>query len=127
MATTLDRFAAVGLIDDASLAQQWVYSRSRVGKGKRRLAQELYQKGIDETQVYEALSHISVEEEYTRAREFLCKKIRNLDTEVLLDGHQRDRLLRKFVAMLIRRGYHPALALEVVKTELRMSDCDHYG
>src|SRR5437588_6909591 len=44
----LDRLAAVGLINDAGFAQQWVESRrANAGKGKRALAAELRTKGLD--------------------------------------------------------------------------------
>src|SRR6516164_7249575 len=47
--TVLDRLAGVGLVDDADFAEQWVRSRRRnAGKGKRALAAELRNKGVDD-------------------------------------------------------------------------------
>ncbi len=47
-ARVLDRLAAVGLVNDADFAEQWVHSRrANAGKGKRALAAELRTKGVD--------------------------------------------------------------------------------
>ena len=44
----LDRLSEVGLVDDADFAEQWVRSRrANAGKGKRALAAELRNKGVD--------------------------------------------------------------------------------
>src|SRR5262245_5691705 len=55
-AEVLDRLAHVGLVDDADFAEQWVRSRRlNAGKGKRALAAELRNKGVDNEVITAAL------------------------------------------------------------------------
>src|SRR5579884_1338033 len=55
----LDRLAAVGLVDDADFAEQWVHSRrANAGKGKRALAAELRTKGVDDAVITAVLDNI---------------------------------------------------------------------
>ena len=64
----LDRLAAVGLVDDAGFAEQWVRSRRRnAGKGKRALAAELRTKGVDNEVITAALADIDAGAERERA------------------------------------------------------------
>lgn len=109
----LDRFTAVGLIDDAAFARLWVEGRQR-GKGlaPRALAQELRRKGIDDDTAREALDEVTEEDQDTAARTLVRRKLRtarNLEPAVAT---------RRLVAMLGRKGYAPGMAYRVVKDEL---------
>lgn len=118
---TLDRLAHVGLIDDASFAEQWVHSRHTYsGKGKQTLALELRRKGIEQDIASQALSQISRDDEHERATELVRRKLRTL--AVPADPAERDKIVRRLVGMLARRGYGQSLAFGVVKAEL-----DHAG
>jgi regulatory protein len=109
----LDRLAAVGLIDDAEFAEQWVQSRrARAGKSKRALAAELHTKGVDDDVITEVLSGIDAGAERDRAELLVRAKLRR---ETLSD---ETRVARRLVAMLARRGYSQNLAGEVVLAEL---------
>jgi regulatory protein len=109
----LDRLAAVGLIDDAEFAEQWVQSRrERAGKSKRALAAELHTKGVDDDVITEVLSGIDAGAERDRAELLVRAKLRR---ETLND---ETRVTRRLVAMLARRGYSQTLACEVVLAEL---------
>lgn len=109
----LDRLAAVGLIDDAEFAEQWVQSRrARAGKSKRALAAELHTKGVDDDVITEVLSGIDAGAERDRAELLVRAKLRR---ETLTD---EARVTRRLVAMLARRGYSQNLACEVVLAEL---------
>src|SRR5581483_4455232 len=71
-ARVLDRLAAVGLIDDADFAQQWVHSRrAHAGKSKRALAAELHTKGVDNDVITAVLGGINAGAERDRAEQLV--------------------------------------------------------
>jgi regulatory protein len=110
----LDRLAAVGLVDDADFAEQWVRSRrARAGKGKRALAAELHAKGVGKDVITAALAGIDAAAEQVRAEELVRAKLRR----ETLSGDDV-RITRRLVGMLARRGYSQNLACEVVLAEL---------
>lgn len=112
---TLDRLAAVGLIDDADFAEQWVRSRRlHAGKGKRALAAELRTKGIDEELIAAALDGVDAGAERARAEQLVEQKLRR---ESLADSDDT-KVLRRLVGMLARRGYSQGLAVSVVRDAL---------
>ncbi len=111
----LGRLEGVGLIDDESFATQWVHSRqANAGKGKRALAAELRAKGVDDDIVSAALDGIDVGAERTRAEQLVQRKLRR---EGLGDGDDQ-KVMRRLVGMLARRGYSQSLALSVVTEAL---------
>nr|WP_084479258.1 recombination regulator RecX [Nocardia jejuensis] len=113
-ARALDRLAEVGLIDDSAFAHQWVQSRHTFsGKGKRALAQELHRKGVAKEDADEALSTITSEDEQDRAADLVRRKLRTLPADL-----DREKIIRRLVGMLARRGYNSSTAYAVVKSEL---------
>ncbi|WP_280431649.1 recombination regulator RecX [Nocardia brasiliensis] len=116
----LDRLAEVGLIDDAAFAEQWVHSRHTFsGKGKQALAQELRRKGVDPADAAPALDTITDDDEESRARDLVRRKLRTLPTTL-----DREKALRRLVGMLARRGYNQSTAFAVVKSELAEASFD---
>lgn len=114
----LDKFVAAGLIDDAAFAQRWVQSRHQFsGRGRRALAQELRTKGVGEEEASAALDTVSREDERQRAADLVERKLARV--EVPEDRGERDKLTQRLVGMLGRRGYHPSLALSVVRDAIR--------
>ena len=115
----LDRLTQVGLVDDEDFAEQWVRSRrAGAGKGKRALAAELRTKGLDNEVITAALAGIDATAERTRAEQLVRDKLRR---EKLGDPSDRDaenKVVRRLVGMLARRGYSQSMALDVVTTEL---------
>jgi regulatory protein len=110
----LDRLAAVGLVDDAEFAEQWVRSRrAKAGKSRRALAAELHTKGVDDDVITAALSGIDAGAERDRAEQLVRAKLKREN----LDG-DRMRVARRLVGMLARRGYGQNLASEIVLAEL---------
>jgi regulatory protein len=110
----LDRLTAVGLINDADFAEQWVQSRRRrAGKGKRALAGELRTKGVDNDVITAALDDVDAGAERERAVELVRARLRREN----LDGDPM-KAARRLVAMLARRGYDQSLAFDVVGTEM---------
>ncbi len=115
----LERFAEVGLIDDASYAQQWVEARRRTrGTARAVLRQELRRKGVDDEDVQAALETIDPEDERERARELVRSKARAASR---LDPAAR---MRRFSGMLQRRGYPASVAFGVVREVLAELDGD---
>ncbi|MDZ7913110.1 MAG: recombination regulator RecX [Rhodococcus sp. (in: high G+C Gram-positive bacteria)] len=111
--SVLDRLQEIGLIDDADFANQWVHSRHTYsGKGKRALAVELRLKGIDQDVASEALSQIDPEDERERAAELVRRKLKNKPVD------DRDKVTRRLVSMLARKGYSAGMSYEVVKAEM---------
>jgi len=120
----LDRLVEVGLIDDADFAQQWARSRHlHAGKGKRAIALELRRKGIDAADAAAALDEIDSEDERARAVDLVRKKLRT-QPPLPTEGDrreiaaERDKLVRRLVGMLARRGYPQGMAFDVVREEL---------
>ncbi|MFF0814094.1 recombination regulator RecX [Rhodococcus sp. NPDC003318] len=126
----LDRLAEVGLVDDAAFASQWVNSRHVwSGKGKRALAMELRTKGVAPDVAAVALDQIDAEDERERAAELVRRKLRSASLDFEVDGpggrsSERDRLVRRLVSMLARRGYPQGMAFDVVKTALAEAGTD---
>jgi len=113
----LDRLQEIGLIDDADFANQWVHSRHTYsGKGKRALAVELRLKGIDQDVASEALSQIDPEDERERAAELVRRKLKNKPID------DRDKVTRRMVSMLARKGYSAGMSYEVVKAEMAAAE-----
>jgi regulatory protein len=111
----LDRLTDVGLVDDVDFAEQWVRSRRvNAGKGKRALAAELRTKGVDGDVITATLESIDAGAERERAEQLVQNKLRR----ETLARDDDDKVLRRLVAMLARRGYGQSMALDVVRTEL---------
>ncbi|MFD4294900.1 recombination regulator RecX [Rhodococcus sp. NPDC058505] len=129
----LDRLTEVGLVDDAAFAAQWVHSRHTYsGKGKRALAMELRTKGVAPDIAATALDRIDVDDERKRATELVRRKLRTASLDFEVDGpggrsSDRDRLVRRLVSMLARRGYPQGMCFDVVKTELARAGSDDEG
>lgn len=130
---TLDRLTAVGLIDDADFAQQWVRSRHLyAGKGKRAIALELRRKGIGQQEATDALDQIDSDDERDRAVELVRKKLRT-QPPLPTEGDrreiaaERDKLVRRLVGMLARRGYSQGMAFDVVRSALDESGSESGG
>ncbi|MGA9872729.1 MAG: regulatory protein RecX [Rhodococcus sp. (in: high G+C Gram-positive bacteria)] len=121
-ATVLARLEAAKLVDDAAFAEQWVHSRHTYsGKGKRALSLELRNKGVNNEHAQLALDQIDSDDERERATELVRKKCRTLSLPDPDDPEartERDKVVRRLVGMLARRGYAQNMAFAVVKSEL---------
>lgn len=118
----LDRFTEVGLIDDASFAQQWVESRHRSrGLAPRALAQELRRKGVGDEETKAALEQIDESDQRTAARALVDKRLRSMR------GLDHQVATRRLAGLLARKGYGAGLAFSVVREALAEHDGDHDG
>jgi regulatory protein len=123
----LDRFADVGLVDDAAFAGQWVRSRhTHRGLGRRAIAVELRRKGVADGVAKEALAEVDPESEDRRARELVDRKLRSM---VVGTPEQRAKAAQRLVGMLARKGYGAGSAYRVVREALAEhgADADELG
>jgi regulatory protein len=115
----LDRFAEVGLIDDAAFARAWVSSR-QAGRGlaRRALSAELRAKGVEPEVAAEAVAAVDDEDERDAARRLVDRKLgsmRRLD---------RTTATRRLMGMLARKGYNGGLAAAVIRDALDRLETD---
>jgi len=115
----LERFAEVGLVDDAAFAQAWVGSRHRGrGLGRRALAQELGRRGVDRETARAALGQIDESTEEATARALVARRL------PALARHPGEVQARRLVGMLLRKGYPGGLASRVVRDAVAEADGD---
>ena len=109
----LDRYADVGLIDDAAFAKAWVTSRHH-GRGlaRRALASELRRRGVEAELVDEALDTLDSDTEAATARALAERKLRSMGSA------PPEAVFRRLVAMLARKGYPAGIAFGAVKDAL---------
>ncbi|WP_063920504.1 regulatory protein RecX [Nocardia salmonicida] len=113
-AAALERFAEVGLINDASFAEQWVHERHTYsGRGRKALQRELREKGVAPGDAEQALSMVTDDAEHARAADLVRRKLRTLPADL-----DRDKAVRRLVGLLARRGYDQSTAFAVVTAEL---------
>lgn len=111
--TVLGRMADVGLINDTEFAEMYVRSRRATrGLAPRVLATEMRQKGLAPEVIETALADITAGDDRALAADLVARKLAataNLD---------RERRTRRLVSMLVRKGYGPGLAFDVVREAL---------
>jgi regulatory protein len=106
--------ARFGYVNDLQFARDWTRSRIRLqGFGRRRIGQELRNKGIDRETIREVFAEVFSEEtESETARRVVEKR---LNTMKSLDRETRRRRLAGF---LERKGF----SFEIIRTVLRDTD-----
>lgn len=113
----LDKFEAAHLIDDAEYARSFVTQR---GTGKKlsrsALRRELKERGITGDLAEEALAARTDEDERRDAAELVRKKLRPAMN--FSDRAEKEKIMRRLVGMLARRGYSSSVAFSVVKEEI---------
>ena len=113
----LDKFEAAKLIDDAEYAQSFVAQKSRTKKLSRTaLRRELAERGVCGEEAENALAQRTDEQERDDAAELVRKKLRpGMD---LSDRAEKDRVTRRLLGMLARRGYSSSVSMSVIREEL---------
>lgn len=114
----LDRFEQVELVDDRAFAQSYVRQRAETRKLARpALRMELQRKGVDRELVEQALAQRSDDDERADAVELARRKLPSGPAlqELLTDREAKQKLIRRMVSALARKGYAPGLAFEVVR------------
>ena len=122
ISSVLDRMEEVLLIDDAAFARSWVTTRHQMkGLGSAALRRELQEKGIAPETIEAALGELSAEDEDAAARELVANKLRGVTLPVGNgpgDRKERERITRRLVNMLARRGHSPGAAFQLVREAL---------
>ena len=113
----LDKFEAAKLIDDAEYAQTFVAQKSRTKKLSRAaLRRELAERGVRGEEAENALAQRTDEQEREDAAELVRKKLRpGMD---LSDRAEKDRVTRRLLGMLARRGYSSSVSMSVIREEI---------
>ena len=113
----LDKFEAAKLIDDAEYAQTFVAQKSHTKKLSRAaLRRELAERGVRGEEAENALAQRTDEQEREDAAELVRKKLRpGMD---LSDRAEKDRVTRRLLGMLARRGYSSSVSMSVIREEL---------
>lgn len=112
----LGRLDRAGLVDDRRFAEQWVASRHRdSGRARAVLARELRDKGVAAEIAEEALAQIDGEDEQVRAGELIRPRLARAVTAPVTDPRERDRIIRRLLGVLARRGYPSSVAHTVVR------------
>ena len=113
----LDKFEAAKLIDDAEYAQSFVAQKSRTKKLSRAaLRRELAERGVRGEEAENALAQRTDELEREDAAELVRKKLRpGMD---LSDRAEKDKVTRRLLGMLARRGYSSSVSMSVIREEL---------
>ncbi|MFW0797324.1 regulatory protein RecX [Gordonia sp. CPCC 205515] len=108
------------LIDDTEFAGEWVRARqANSGRGRVALRQELRAKGVDTAIIESALDEVDPDDERAVAQRLVAKKLTPSQLAQLHDDpSMRDKLFRRLVGMLLRRGYPQAMAIDVVNEAL---------
>jgi regulatory protein len=106
----LDRFTAVGLVDDRSFAEQFVRARHQDrGLARREICRQLRDKGVEDSVIADAVAGLDPEQEIQAGRRLVERKLRSMHR---LEPAVRTRRL---VGMLARKGYSPAMAFQIVR------------
>ncbi|HHU68190.1 recombination regulator RecX [Corynebacterium sp.] len=114
----LDDLAGVGLLNDAVFAHEWVRQRhARRGKSARVLDRELRDKGVAAGVRAEALEQIDPADEEQMARSLAEKKARSVRTAPA-DRAESDKMLRRIVGVLARRGFNQGMSLRIAREAL---------
>lgn len=113
----LNRFEAVNLINDAEFADVYVRTRMNVKKLSRSaIRRELKTKGVEGDLAEVALEQRTEEDERADAHELVRKKLRA--SMNLANRQEKEKVMRRLVAMLGRKGYSAGLAFSVVREEV---------
>ena len=115
----LGRMADVGLVNDAEYAAMFVRSkRASRGLAPRVLAQELRQRGVDAEIIETELSAISPSDDRELALSLVTKKLASMAR------FDKETRTRRLTSMLVRKGFGPGLAFDVVREALGATDSD---
>ena len=124
--TVMDRFEEVGLLDDAAFAAAWVESRVRSkGFARGRLTQELRRKGVSAEHIAAALENLDRDEERERCEELALRRLGSRPLPPAgygPDGAEREKVLRRVVGHLARKGYPQGMALACARRAMERHD-----
>jgi regulatory protein len=113
----LERAAALGLLDDAAFARDYVQTRSARGRGPARLTRDLLCMGVDRN-----LIEIAVAAEWTPETDTSAMPLALAEKRAAqLKGLPRQTRRRRVVAYLARRGFSGRDITAIVDKVLKMA------
>lgn len=106
----LERFAEVGLIDDAAYAETIVNSRRNYkGLAKSAIKRELNEKGVSQELVEEAISGITAEDDFESAKQLATRRFSQM-------AHlEKEVRTRRLAGYLQRKGYASSAVFAAIK------------
>lgn len=109
----LDRLEGYRYVDDAAFADAYVRSRhTGQRKGAAVIRFELARKGVPAEVAAQALEQVTAESEEENARALLARKV------TATRGLDRAKRVNRLAGMLVRKGYRPGLAYQLVREVL---------
>jgi regulatory protein len=121
---TLERLAAVGLVDDEAFALAFAeHAVGTKGSGRRAVESALFKKGVPRETIALVLSEVSggAGEEFERALDVARARATRLR------GQDRVAGFRKLFSFLARRGYPPSVAREAAMRALDLDEATDAG
>lgn len=114
----IEKLTRLELVDDTQFAAQWVEAKTRITGsrpiGRRRLTQELFQKGVAKKEIAAAVERVTDDDELALARAAAKKKVRQVPTDPAILREERQKL----IGFLQRRGFGWDVVKQVVKEAL---------
>lgn len=107
VASLVERFVELGLVDDARFASLWARTRKSSGMGPQRIRRELAERGVSKELAESAVSDIFGDTDCVEQARASLRGRRAEDTRA------RDRLVRT----LVRRGFTIGTALKAVDSD----------
>lgn len=109
----VDQLQSEGLVDDERFARAWVDQRGRSkGLAASVLRMELRRKAVSDDIIDAVLADVDPGQERQAAHRLVQRKLRSVQ------GLEQTVQIRRLTAMLVRKGYSPHVAFEVVRAEL---------
>lgn len=116
-----------GLINDRTFATEWVRQRHHGrGKSRRVLDRELQEKGVASDLRQEALAQIEIADEESMAQKLAAKKANSV--KAAPEGRaEYDKMLRRIVGVLARRGFPSEMTMRLSRNALddRIAEITH--
>lgn len=108
------------LIDDNILAEKIVHDNMSLSKfGKNKIKQNLYNKGISESDIQNAISQIDSDEEYNNAKYLAEKRLKRLN------GEDKNKIKQKIYQHLAYKGFNYDIINRVLREVLNFDDLDY--
>ena len=112
----IERLTRAGLLDDREFARYWVDNRVQFKpRGARALRQELWEKGVPDAIITEAIESVDEEDIARRVAEDGARRMAHL---------QPDDFCRKLNAYMARRGFSYAVIKPLVEEMLETVCCE---
>lgn len=110
----LDKLVEMRFIDDARYAEAYTREKSQLaGWGARKIAQNLYQKGVSKDIVAKTLAMLESDDQRTMLEKRLQRKLPTI--KAITDYERRGKLLRYALSL----GYDYDMVISVIDTLLR--------